>query len=468
MYHEVIAPEIDGYTATPQKIPALEVSDYDLEKTITYKANKPQAKPEDYEKKSTLTIVFTGAGENTPKPIVESATWTRSLKLLADGSLENTPWQANLENYPQIKVPVVKGYHADQKIVQALKVSQDNLKQTINYEKNGAFIPVDQDGQQLAPSLVYQTDPEDASRVLEKPDLPEVDGYLLPDKLPQVTDPAQDQEVIYQRKEQYFLVDVDHPNPEVDSEEYQKTVKFVVKFAGAGDETPEPVVQKIELLRKLTLDQDGKIVDGKYTTDWDSAGQNFKAVTIPIIDGYRCKQKIVPAPKDLTDSEVTVSYQKNIQKGEIKFVQIIHFVDENGQKLADDREEEVFFSRSQNGQWTQKIANFKNIEAPVIDGYFTDHKMIAGKSVMPDEKRQVEIKVIYHKLGSIIPINQDGEIIKNSEAESTVKVFENDPLDATKALMNQAVPKIAGFVPAKETVSPEDAAINIPVLYQEE
>lgn len=92
--------------------------------------------PSLYEKTSKLTIKFTGAKEN-PKEQVQTAKWTRTVTFLptsgkvADNGFYDTDWQSDRKQFNDVQVPVIEGFHSNQKEVTALPLSQKDQVMTI-------------------------------------------------------------------------------------------------------------------------------------------------------------------------------------------------------------------------------------------------------------------------------------------------------------------------------------------------
>lgn len=486
------------------------------------KERQNQADASDYEKEAALIVNFTGAGEKTPEKVVQKIKWTRSLKITEEGELVNTPWSQAKEYYDDVKVPVINGYHANVKEIKGPLVKQDDLKKTVSYEANGYFIPVDQAGKVIGDKKQFITDPDDASKVLMQEELPVVAGYQAPTKLMNPYNPGKDQRVFYQEQISYLQVDRNHPNELVTANNYLKTVHFTVRFTGAGDANPQAVEQEAKLTRSLTLDNHSRIVEnGKYTTEWRPEIDRFEDVKIPAIAGYSTDAKVITGPEvGQEDIEKVVTYQKvqvtqampepamptepapvteateitqvtkateakekakqtakPILKPKLKpeiteaptevsatgdFVQTIHFVDQAGKQLVEDQKKKLAAKDS------KTVQTFANTTVPVVEGYFAETKQVKGKAVMADDKNHApEITVHYQKLGQIIPINLDGEVITDpaDETKTLSRTFANDPADASKAELAQAVPEIEGWQASVKTVSPVDPGINIPVLY---
>lgn len=160
---------------------------------------------DDYEKDVTETVNYVGAGDKTPKPVVQNAQWTRTVtvdevtgKIVPNGKY-TTDWKSNKEDYDEVKTPVVDGYHADKAQVPATKVTMSDITQTVTYKQNSVIIPVDPEGKPIpnAPHPHYPTDPNTPTKVEPNEPVPNVPGYKP--SVPTVTpeNPDEPTKVIY-------------------------------------------------------------------------------------------------------------------------------------------------------------------------------------------------------------------------------------------------------------------------------
>lgn len=374
---------------------------------------------------SKLIVHFRGAGIKTPEEFSQKITWTRKLtydlvdKTLVKGKYD-TEFMPDHDQYQAVKAPKIAGYQAKPEEIPALAAQMQTIEKTITY------MPI---------KSKIDTKLPDKARAESK-----LEGKL-------------------------FLVDVDHPQSNIPKEQYERQFAFIVEFSGAGKQTPAEKVQTIKQTRQLTVNAQGKIVFGKYTTNWKFVHDRYNDVEVPQISGYETDVNQVKGPKaQERDQTVKVVYRPISEKNELAtFTEVIHFVDDNEQELAPAQELKLSFSKDSIG-WNAKIATFKTIMVPVVTGYFAESKQVQGKSIMPtDSNKKLEIMVHYHKLGQIIPIDADGKIVEHDAKKHT---FENDPHDASLAQANQAVPEIPGWQSQRQTVSPLDPAIDIPVIYQ--
>lgn len=421
---------------------------------------KPQISASDYEKTVKFIVKYTGAGDQTPRENIQTAKWERSLKITKEGKLTNTDWQSDKEKFNDVKIPVIPGYHTDKSIIPGTSVEQKDIKIEVEYLKNGSFVPVNSQGEPIGDKKQYITDPADSSKVLMQEKLPEIPGYEAPLEKMDPYNADKDQQVFYQKIKHNLLVNVDHPNQCISANEYRRTVQFKVEFSGADEQTPAAVVQTSELTRTITADDEGKIIkDGLYTTPWKAKVSHFKDVEIPKIPGYRTKEKIIPGPRvEDQNIDLHITYEaitnKEKQNNEAKdFVQRIHFVDQQGNKLQNDQVRKL----SENDR-----KNFSVITTPVITGYFSINKQIQVKNSEP------EISVEYFSLRKIIPIDLDGNLVSESEnsKENYIVKFKNDPHDPSKVSEEQIVPKVNGYHCDLMTVEPSDPSKDITVEFK--
>lgn len=595
---EMRLPELKGYRTEVKTIKPLDAAEdqqvvynqLPLFFPVNSKHPNKNVAPENYEKTVRFTVTFIGGAAKMPKPQVKKAKVSRTLtvdregKIVADGKF-TTKWQAEPESYQSVKVPVIDGYHTDLKEVAGPKVTDQDIEKTVKYEPNGMLFLQDQNGDNIHLPLSFGTDPADPTK-LSSLTLPKIAGFKTSLEKVQAKDPNQDQTVKYEKVEQFFPVNSQHPDETVDPKLYQRPVKFTVVFEGA-EPAPKAQTQSVNLNRTITIDEHKKIIaGGKYTTDWKPEKESYAAVKVPVLAGYHTKIRelagpkvtsedqtarvnylkngslllqdtdgktigkavpLVTDPKDPTkvlpdekipavpgyepilstitppspNDNITVVYNKvqasaaksqpaktqpeltqssqtktaprpaqeptqpaatptqpkpklpTPKKGQreqnrVTFVQTIYFLDEEGNELHPAKESKLSFVKDKNGHWNKTIDTFALVTVPVVKGYYAEQKAVEGKTVMPDDDDLgLEIKVTYHKLGHIIPISLQGEVIANPNKpdQKMVKTFANDPNDATKALHKQDVPVIAGWDRSRQTVSPTNPAIDIPVMY---
>lgn len=179
--------------------------------SIAVDSNHPNAAvdPSEYERSFTWTVKYQGADKQTPEAKIQTLKWERSVtfnqdlnKLEAKGKF-TTPWQAK-GKYEKVTVPVVNGYHTDEKVVNLDKPQMKDQIQTIVYKANGRIIPIDEDGKDIpnASHPRFMTDPSDPTKVQTDQIVPDVKGYNHEKMTVTPSDPAENIKVQYKKKNQ--------------------------------------------------------------------------------------------------------------------------------------------------------------------------------------------------------------------------------------------------------------------------
>ncbi|MBD5429891.1 hypothetical protein [Lactobacillus sp.] len=297
----------------------------------------PGINPGYYNRSVSAVVHYQGAGDKNPKDSVQLARWTRTItydeitgEVVKDGKF-TSEWKVDHEIFHEVPTPVIDGYFADIGVISEHTVTQDDLKATITYTKNGLIIPVNKDGNPLpgVEQTSYITDPYDPTRVLVSEDVPQIDEYYPETPTITIADPSKDTEVVYLLKPRYVKVDSDHPYRGIDSRKYSFQVHEIIKYQGAGNQTPKECIQTAHWKRSLTVnDVDGEIVEGgKFDSDWSVNKENYEAIATPVIDGYHADKKGVN--EEVVNDEdhmITVTYTKNGK---------IIPVDETGARLSE-------------------------------------------------------------------------------------------------------------------------------------
>lgn len=150
----------------------------------------------------------------------------------------------------------------------------------------------------------------------------------------------------------------------------------------------------------------------------------------------------------------------------------IHFLDNNGQKLHADINQEVAWTRKLTiDQVTGEIKNpaaiwqpaeqtYHKVKVPVVNGYLADESEIIGQ---PVTHKDLNYTVIYQPLGRIIPVLADG---KTPVPNSVPIQYKNDPQDPTRAFENELVPKLDGFVSQATEVNLTEPEKDTFVIYR--
>ncbi|KRM37814.1 mlp [Lactobacillus hamsteri DSM 5661 = JCM 6256] len=269
----------------------------------------------------------------------------------------------------------------------------------------------------------------------------------------------------------------------VDPSMVQKDVKETVKYEGAGDKTPKDVVQTSQWTRQLTMDQvTGQIIpNGKLDKDWAIAsGQktNYDEVKTPEVEGYHPNQAaVVSTPVTQEDITKIVTYSPNGQEvkdqKDVPATQTTKFVDDNGKEIAEkvvqnsnfhysgDTYDKVTGKQTATGSWDAESHKFNSVNAPVIKGYVADAKTAEGLTATI-ENPNVENKIVYHRIGKIIPVDPNHKPIPDAPTPD----YENDPSDPTKVTPNEPIPEIDGYIPVDPTpITPQNPTKDTQVVY---
>ena len=142
--------------------------------------------------------------------------------------------------------------------------------------------------------------------------------------------------------------------------------------------------------------------------------------------------------------------------------QVVHYVDEQGNKLRDDNTNDTFvFTKSGKiGQWNETSHKYTDANAVVIDGYVSDQKTYEGQTATPEDANK-EITIVYHKIGKIIPVDPSGNQIPDAPTPG----YHNDPTDPTKVTPNEPTPNIPGWTTDVPNVTPEVPTKDTEVPY---
>ncbi|WP_289762627.1 mucin-binding protein, partial [Lactobacillus intestinalis] len=255
-----------------------------------------------------------------------------------------------------------------------------------------------------------------------------------------------------------------------------KTVTRTINYVGDGLNIPASHTE-IEFTGSGVLDK----VTGQWTTPltWtvkggDSDSGNFEQVDGPKADGYYITN-ISSSNEDLGDIDsttgtvasktinhangnivITINYAKKTTPTPadqtVVGKQVVHYVDEQGNKLRDDNTNEtfVFTKPGKTGQWNETSHKYADANAVVIDGYVSDQKTYEGQTATPEDANK-EITIVYHKIGKIIPVDPSGNPIPDVPTPG----YHNDPNDPSKVTPNEPTPNIPGWTTDVPNVTPE-------------
>lgn len=391
-------------------------------------------------------------GQELSAPVSQDITFTRTgQKDAITNEIVWGTWQAQTKAQA-VNVPVVTGYISQIKTVPETTITQDtDTNVNVAYSKLGNFIPVDENGQEIAnQQKQYQNDATDPTKIATKQKLPEIPGYTLKEAVtPQ--DPTKDTKVVYlaDNVTQIHFIDQDNQNqaiPDVDPVTLNNT-----KIGQALTE-PETIADVIKKLHN----------------------QGYDLVTNPFSD-----HPVAQAGKQ--DLNYVFKHQQETVTDTQTQKLITHFIDtsqpdENGfdgyRELAQPDVQEVKFTRAGlkdvvTGEitWTSEFPTSvvaQSGKAPIVNGYFADVAQSIDKQVFLGKDTENSIR--YQRTGRIIPVDENGKEIPLKQEY----YYTSGPDDATQVPIKQNTPDIAGYTTKDKTVTisdPTDPTKSTKVVY---
>ena len=415
------------------------------------------------------------------------------------------PKEAGKESFDRCQVKPIKGYVANYELVPSADVHKDQDGKAENgqdvvvkYSPVGKIIPIDKDGNEIpnAPTPKYNNDPTDPTKTTTT-DVPEIPGYHA--EVPNVTpdNPLEDTKVVYVKNTQ--VIDLVYVDTKTNT---TLTTQNDVEHGDSGSTIPTSVTDTLNSTIQSYLDK-GYIIDpdkvsGTVPDTFDfsdqaanGADKEHQVVTIYLthgtvtVTGNDPKTPGEPInPEDPNGSK----YPSDVSKDNlvISSQNIIHYYDEAGNKLRDDKvttddstlTREVTIDKVtgdviSTGKWTGG-KEYENVNTPVVNGYYTDRVSAGASTVKPADADPNsgrvhngvitnETKVIYHPMGHIIPIDKSGKKIPGAETP----IFNNDPNDPTKGSKTNS-PIIPGYhleTPSDSEITPDEPGKDRPVVY---
>ena len=340
-------------------------------------------------------------------------------------------WKA-ATNATDVKVPVVKGYLADQAVVKANVNPDKDTETTVTYQKLGSIVPVDAKGNPIADlkPVIYENDPKDPTKILASQKVPSIPGYRVDQDTVTPKDPLKDTNVVYKalNNTQINFIDQDDNNQAISGVDPIKEANVI------GDKVEKPA----------SVDEIVKQLQAK----------GYELVTDPFKDG-------VAAIKGNQAINYIFKHGTKTETETVERKQTVHFVDKDGNKLAEDNVQNAKFSRDNttdlvtkkvtHGEWTTVNAA-KDVKVPVVKGYLASQANVKSQVTVDQD---FETKVTYQKLGSYIIVDIDGNTLGKVG-------YDNDPDDASKAKL--VLPDIPGYVTPKAP-DPSDLTQDTKVIY---
>lgn len=394
-----------------------------------------------YERDKISTVHYVGAGDSTPDDNTQIIKLSRTLTVdcVSKEILEKTNWTPSKKKFDQVVTPILENYHANKGVVPGRLVTSDHLEETVTYTANGCIIPVDENGNELAnaPHPQYQTDPKDATRVLENEPVPEISGYIAKFESVSPKDPSQDTYVVYNKNLINELQELQNRgfvfvNNGLNADTVARSID------GHDDGTQTYAIGLRHGHQNVTPDHPGN--PGEAINPHYPNGPKWPVGT-GRDDLVRIGKQIVTYRGAGDDTPVN-----NVQQVEFARTMIIDRV--TGKILKD------------NG-WNALNRQFGTVATPVINGFHADRKIVGGKTVTPDYLTVKEV-VTYTANGQIVPVNPNGQPIPGAKHLR----YQTDPHDPTKVMSNEPVPEVPGYVPTQTTVTPSSPSQVTPIVYK--
>lgn len=190
--------------------------------------------------------------------------------------------------------------------------------------------------------------------------------------------------------------------------------------------------------------------------------------------GYEVVSNPFDTPTNAVDGKQDLNYVLKHKKQAVSPItnrtETVHFVDDQGNKIAPDKTQTASFTH--NGvtdlvtgetTWTGWSANQNTnpVDVPVVNGFVAESKQVPSQVLTPD--KDIDITVKYHKMGKIVPVDDNGKVISGADQP----IYVNDPTDPTKVKPNQKVPTVPGYTTDTTTVTPSDPTKDTPVKYHQ-
>lgn len=238
---------------------------------------------------STFTVRYRGAGSSTPPVNVQTANWSRSVRIdkVTGAKSEITGWAADRLLFDAVHSPVVAGYTPDIAIVAQTPVSRNNATKEVKYTADAQLLTctviddtenkIIDNEKPLANGTSFLPMPNDVYTDYDKLIKAYEDkGYevVSKDTLPSAfdSDKAINQNVTVHLK--HGTIDVTETNH----------VSLRIRYRGAGAKTPSDHVQNVQFKRTVTKDK----VTGEPVnyTPWVTDKTMYDKVDTPAIEGY--------------------------------------------------------------------------------------------------------------------------------------------------------------------------------------
>lgn len=345
-----------------------------------------------------------------------------------------TDWTASKDQ--EIPLAVIKGYVTDKAKVNTNDVTADKDQEiTQVYQKVGNYVPIDKHGEIIKGlnKIPYENDPTDPTKV--KSTVPTIDGYTAVDKEKVPSDPTKDMQAMYLENNKTIIqfIDQDNDSKPIDVDAINSTTEI-------GKEIVKP--SSADTIVKQLQDKGYELVTDPF------AGQ------VTATDGTQILQYVFKHKLDTNQAD-TITKQ-----------QTIHFVDSNGQKVADDKVQNATFTRTGTKDlvtgkitWNDWSAEqtLAEVKVPVVKGYIAETTIIPSTKI--DATKNIESTVKYQEVGNYVPVDKYGNKIIGLNPIP----YENDPNDPTKIVVN--APAIEGHTVGNKNITVTDPTKDTNVEY---
>lgn len=392
----------------------------------------------DYQRTYQRTIAFVdGQGNQLQSSVEQVSHWSRKFildKVNGQTKASDQDWQADIQTYQDVDVPIVGGYVADQAKVASQAVEQQDINMKVTYQPNGHVQPVQEDGQTPiygANPVSYQNDIDDPTKVLADQKVPEVKDYQPTQTTVHPTSPTADTKVIYKstlQSAEISFVDADSGN-ELDKVTQHGKVGTMIMY------------NPLDELEKLNQ-QGYQMVKNGFTT-----GTTYQAGP--------AQKFVIQVSKGGSSTGTTQTTTPT--KGQT-YSMTVHFVDPDGKTLHDDNIQQVQWTPNNDGQLVPSQSDYQDVKVPVINGYCTNRTVIYGH---PVEQFDNSYTVTYRPMGHFVPVDEQGQQIPNVAHP----VYRNDPNDPTKLAGRQAIPQISGYKLKQSQANPSDLSQDTTIVY---
>ena len=371
--------------------------------------------PDQVKKTYTSTLHYQDSQGNTLSPDKQqTSTWTRQVTVdavtnqIINNGQYDTEWslQDTDSKYNDFTVPVIEGYVARKNTNNGAAVSaivagqnkvQQNLEDTVVYDKVGKLVPVDPGNNPIpdAPTPSYPNDPTDPTKVKPNQPVPDVPGYTPVDPTPITpVDPTKDTPVPYTKDATKAGLTVQY----IDQDNNNSVIKSDSVDGNMGDKITYTTNSSIsDLINKgYILVTDG--FTGQAGDDFTSEN-NGKIYQVIFKHGTRPVTPENPAdpdkPVDPNNPNTPKPSNPNLSKTDLQktITRTVEYKYEDGTQAHEPVKQEVTFTgkgtidlvtgnlvtvdnagniTSQNGRitWNQDSQNFDAVPAVDHDGYY--------------------------------------------------------------------------------------------------